>query len=203
MFSIQSKKKTFAQLTQSKSDVTQQMIDGLTSIHNGKNYHFFWSVGSPLSMWFECKFFSVNGNVFSSVGHYMMYQKAMTFGDQVNAVQLLHAKSAKKIIKHGSRIKNINEEIWNKKRQQIIYSATLSKFTQNKKLEEVLVRTKNHTLVEVGSYNKISGIGYKAHDALNHIDDWGLNLNGKSLMRARDVLNCRRHFGKHYKLLLS
>ena len=65
------------------------------------------------------------------------------------------------------------------------------KFSQNDKLLEYMLNTKNKILVEASPYDRIWGIGMKFNDprALTPSEWNGLNLLGKCLMKVRQDLS--------------
>jgi ribA/ribD-fused uncharacterized protein len=166
------------------------------------DYCFFWESKSPLSQWYVSTFIDENKIKYYNAEQFMMYHKALLFNDNVIAQQIIRTKNPKKIKKLGRRIKNFNEELWAQYKEKIVYKGNMLKFTQNKKLEKILINTDKKVLVEASPHDNIWGIGFNANNAMLHTHNWGLNLLGKILMKVRDQLNCREHFGKHFKMLI-
>lgn len=73
-----------------------------------------------LSNWYLSDF-SVSGVSYSSMEQYMMYQKALLFGDLEIAEQMLGTANVGKIKALGRVVKNYNDILWNGMRQRIVY----------------------------------------------------------------------------------
>lgn len=151
-------------------------------------FEFFFRSRSPFSQWHRCKF-SDGVNTYCSAEQYMMYQKAMLFGDEEIAAKILASGDQKKIKALGRKVKGFDEKKWIKHREEIVYQGNLLKFSG--KLKKVLLDTGDAILVEASPYDKIWGIGMAATNRFaTDPTKWkGLNLLGKALMRVRDTLN--------------
>lgn len=146
-----------------------------------------------LSNWYLSDF-QVEGQFFSSMEQYMMYQKARVFGDEENAALILQSSNVATIKKLGRAVKNYHESIWSGRRQIIVYRGLMEKFRQNPALQEMLLATGNCILAECAVKDQIWGIGLgmKSKDRFD-MDQWqGQNLLGYTLMEVRNVLrdNC-------------
>ena len=87
----------------------------------------------------------------------------------------------------GRKVKDFNIDIWEENARKIVTQGCFLKFTQNPKLLEILLDTKDDILVEASPYDKIWGIGLKEKDAIN-VDpsEWpGKNWLGECLMNVR------------------
>jgi len=135
--------------------------------------------------------FMVKGVRFSSVEQYMIYQKALQFNDYYLRDSILMTDDVSVIKQIGCGVKNYNETIWNGKRQLILYSGLLSKFSQNEELREKLLNTGASILAECSVHDRIWGIGISIDDARRYsVDQWtGQNLQGFSLMHVRNILH--------------
>ena len=124
-----------------------------------------------LSNWFHSDF-SIDEIEFSSMEQYMMYKKAVCFSDKKIAEEIL----------------SINDNIWNGKRQIIVYEGLLAKFSQNYSLKKMLKNTGDAMLAECAVRDKIWGIGLSMSDPKRlNIDEWrGQNLLGYALMQVRE-----------------
>jgi ribA/ribD-fused uncharacterized protein len=76
----------------------------------------------------------------------------------------------------GRQIKNFNEEKWNDIKKQIVFRGNYLKFSQNKKLYDILLGTDNKHLAEASSTDNIWGIGINIKDASKGIPWRGQNL---------------------------
>lgn len=142
-----------------------------------------------LSNWYPSPF-TLEGQTFTSVEQYMMYRKAMTFGDTETADAILATDNAGKIKALGRSVRNYSETVWNGIRQIVVYRGLLEKFRQNPDLKQQLLATAPHTLAECALQDKIWGIGLTMHDECRFEPElWeGQNLLGFTLMMVREQL---------------
>ena len=142
-----------------------------------------------LSNWYQSEF-TVDLVKFSSMEQYMMYQKAMTFQDQLVAKEILQTKDAAKIKQLGRQVTNYNDHIWNGIRQIVVYKGLVAKFSQNEELKKQLKETKTAILAECAVKDRIWGIGLSMKDSKRlDITQWkGQNLLGYALMEVRKGL---------------
>ena len=161
-------------------------------------YLFFWGhqperdggVGKGcLSQWFPAPF-TVDGRTFRTSEHWMMWSKAMLFGDSETAEQILdavHPHAAKEL---GRAVRGFDEAVWVERRYSIVVAGSVAKFRQNPELGRFLLGTGGRMLVEASPVDRIWGIGLAASDpGAADPSRWrGLNLLGEALMEARDIL---------------
>ena len=152
-----------------------------------EEYLFFWK--GQLSQWYPSKF-KLENKTFSCAEQYMMWKKAVLFGDRCTAIKIMRTKSPKEQQALGREVKNFNEEDWNAVARQIVYKGNEAKFTQNGTLLSYLFSTDPLILVECCPYDKIWGIGLDALDALNTpSSEWpGKNWLGLTLTDLRNDL---------------
>lgn len=146
-------------------------------------------INGYLSNWYLSDF-ELNGIRYSSMEQYMMYQKAVLFGDDEIAQQIMETTNVGKIKALGRSVRNYDDVVWNGMRQVIVYEGLLEKFRQNDKLKGQLLATGQNILAECAVQDKIWGIGLSMKDEKRfEMDKWqGQNLLGFSLMRVREVL---------------
>jgi ribA/ribD-fused uncharacterized protein len=156
---------------------------------------FFWghrpradgSVGAGcLSQWWPAAF-TVDGVTFGSAEHYMMWRKAMLFGDEESARRIVvagHPRQAKEL---GRGVQGFDDQTWAAERFGIVIDASLAKFGQHPELRDFLVGTAKRVLVEASPTDRVWGIGLSATDErTTDPARWrGLNLLGFALMQAR------------------
>lgn len=142
-----------------------------------------------LSNWYP-SIFALNGVTFSSMEQYMMYRKAVCFGDDKVAAQILATEDVAEIKALGRLVSGYDESLWNGVRQIVVYEGLLAKFSQNSDLKEQLKDTGQVFLAECAVKDRIWGIGLSMHDP-NRLDraKWqGQNLLGYALMMVRERL---------------
>ena len=142
-----------------------------------------------LSNWYLSDF-ELKGKKFSSMEQYMMFSKAMLFGDEVSAREIMNTSDVGKIKALGRGVKHYNDIIWNGMRQLVIYEGLMAKFSQNESLKKKLLGTGNAILAECAVQDKIWGIGCSMKE-VNRLDmtKWkGQNLLGFALMKVRTDL---------------
>ena len=142
-----------------------------------------------LSNWYLSSF-TVDGVAFSSMEQFMMYRKAICFGDEAVAAQILSTSDVAKIKSLGRQVSNYDESMWNGIRQIVVYEGLLAKFSQNEELKGKLKATENAVLAECAVKDRIWGIGLsmKDPDRLNKAKWNGQNLLGYALMMVRERL---------------
>ena len=155
----------------------------IVCFHNPDEDHGF------LSNWYLSDF-SVGGITFSSMEQYMMYKKAVCFGDDEIAVQILETEEVTEIKALGRKVSGYDDNIWNGIRQIIIYQGLMEKFTQNAELKDKLLKTGKSVLAECAVKDTIWGIGLSMRDPDRfEIKKWkGQNLLGYTLMMIRERL---------------
>ena len=150
-------------------------------------FTFFWK--SPLSQW-QCAPFVVGGITFTHAEQFMMYAKALLFGDRDAAARILTAEKPREQQAIGRTVRGFDEAIWVLFRKGVVFQANYARFTQNPEQRELLLATKGTTLVEASPDDRVWGIGLSADDprALDRTQWRGLNLLGQALTHVREVL---------------
>ncbi|WP_430784485.1 NADAR family protein [Actinoplanes sp. G11-F43] len=176
-------------------------VDGLKAAVKGGGkvkFLFFWGHqpgkdGEPgagcLSQWFPSPF-SVDGVEFATAEHYMMWRKAVLFGDDVMAGRILAAGHPHEAKKLGGRVAGFDQRVWDEHRIAIVVDGNLAKFGADPVLAGYLTGTGGRVLVEASPMDRIWGIGLTRDD--ERAGDpyrWrGLNLLGFALMEVRERL---------------
>lgn len=159
---------------------------------------FFWghkaqpdgSVGSGcLSQWWPAPF-TIDGLVFATAEHYMMWRKAALFCDEQVAGQILTAARPDRAKALGRQVRGFDQATWEAHRFGIVVDASTAKFGQNPELREYLLATDDKVLVEASPRDRVWGIGLAAgNERAQDPASWrGLNLLGFALMHARSAL---------------
>jgi len=152
-----------------------------------EQFTFFWK--SRLSQWQRAPFV-VGGITFTHAEQYMMYAKAMLFGDREAAEKILTAETPREQQEIGRTVRGFDETVWVLFREGIVFAGNLARFRQNPDQRELLLATRGTTLVEASPHDRIWGIGLAADDprAQDRSQWLGLNLLGEALTRVREVL---------------
>lgn len=130
--------------------------------------------------------FQIDGQKFICNEQWMMYNKAILFGDQETADKILKA-TVQADIKHlGREVKGFDPKVWDEHKVDIVYKGAYEKFSQNPTLKEYLLNTKDSILVEGSMTDKIWAIGRRY--SLNPHEWRGTNLLGFILMEVRENL---------------
>jgi ribA/ribD-fused uncharacterized protein len=145
----------------------------------------------PFSNFTRCEI-KVDDKVFNCSEQYFMWRKAMFFNDVDIANQILNKgynPGAAKFL--GRKVKNYNNEAWEKVRYDIMLEANRLKYNQNPKLKAELLKYSGLEFVEASPFDKIWGIGLAEDNPLakNELAWEGQNLLGKVLNQVqREIL---------------
>ena len=140
-----------------------------------------------LSNFYPCEF-EFNSKMFNFSEQCFMYQKALLFNDFEIAEQILDETDVRKIKALGRKVKDFDNELWDKHKEDFMYNACYAKFSQNDELKDFLLNTGKREIVEASPVDNIWGIGFSSDRAMENIDKWGQNLLGKTLMKVRAEL---------------
>ena len=118
----------------------------------------------------------------------MMAEKALLFQDHDTYDKIMAESSPGKQKAFGRKVRGFKDKLWKQWRYQIVLQASYAKFTQNKRLKEILLSTKGKTLVEASPSDRIWGVGLRASDPrIKKKETWrGLNLLGYALTETRE-----------------
>lgn len=155
---------------------------------NKADYLFFYRTAHPFSN-FHPSPFVVDEQLFQTSEQYLMYLKAVHFGDDHAAEQILVARTPAECKRWGRRVKGFDEAEWLRVREEIALQVLRAKFGLNKKMREALLATGQKILVEASPTDRIWGIGYSESDAWENRFQWGENLLGRTLMVVRAELS--------------
>jgi ribA/ribD-fused uncharacterized protein len=159
----------------------------------------FW--GGIYSQWYRAPFI-VDGVKYRTAEHFMMAGKARLFGDDDSLEKIMGTSDPAEAKKLGRGIKGWDDKVWTAVRFQLVCRGSYEKFRQNPGLLQELLATGDREIVEASPYDKVWGVGLGEEEARRWYDDamaaaapddkvlpWpGLNLLGKALMVARDML---------------
>lgn len=171
-------------------------------------YLFFWKATQSelgkvgvgcLSQWWPASF-KVGEQEFATAEHFMMHSKAILFGDEKRASQILGAQSCREVKAIGREVAGFDSELWREHRFAIVLRGNLAKFSQNEELKEYIFSTGESIIVEASPTDIIWGIGLDEEAARKTSpEQWrGLNLLGFALMRTRSLLESGLEYVSEY-----
>lgn len=151
---------------------------------------FFYGSSEIFSNWHRCRF-AIDDINFNCSEQAMMYYKAKMFRDSDIANKILIARNPKEQKELGRKVKNFEENHWNKNKEEVMYRILLEKFSQNEELKTELLKYKGYEFVEASPYDKIWGIGLREdNDLILDKSNWrGQNLLGKCLTKVCNELS--------------
>ncbi|WP_250008835.1 NADAR family protein [Actinoplanes sp. M2I2] len=181
--------------------VMVRSVDELASYVAGERrvkYLFFWghqaerdgSAGAGcLSQWWPAGF-DVQGREFATAEHYMMWRKAVLFGDDAMAGRILTAPHPQVAKTLGGRVSGFEQAVWHEHRYEIVVTGNRAKFGQHDELRDYLLGSGDRVLVEASPLDRVWGIGLGRDDpAAADPRRWrGANLLGFALMDVRESL---------------
>ena len=152
-----------------------------------EEFVFFW--GGICSQWYS-SWFEIDGQKFSCAEQYMMYKKALLFGDEDVANAIMRTQSPMEQKALGRKVRGFDKDKWEEHCREYVYEGNYAKFTQNPELLEELMSYGDREIVEASPEDPIWGIGM--HETNPDIFDkskWkGTNWLGEAIMRVRDEL---------------
>lgn len=165
---------------------------------------FFWKPNddiidkSCLGQW-QYSEFTVDIDDYYYAEQYMMAEKAHLFNDKEILLKIMESKDPKEMKALGKKVRNFNQELWDKAKYAIVLNANYFKFSQNKAMRDFLLNTGDKILVEASPLDTIWGIGLGEENEKSHNPNlWrGQNLLGFALMEVRDDLrNIYRNYDR-------
>lgn len=118
----------------------------------------------------------------------LMYAKANLMGDIGSCTKILQTSDPAICKRLGRRVAPYKEELWCKKRYNIMVDIIRDKFTQNSDMERLLRDTGNARIAEASPTDCVWGIGLSMADAYGGAPWRGTNLLGEALMEVRSQL---------------
>jgi len=154
------------------------------------NYIFFFNEASQFSNFHPCNFL-LDRVSYNCVEQYIQNKKAILFRDSETATRIMDTTSPQVMKALGAKVKNFEKGKWGENMSEIVKEAIRAKFSQNADLKKTLLASGSKTLVEAAPRDSTWGIGIYLHDQniIQKKDEWGKNLQGKTLMEIRGVLS--------------
>lgn len=123
---------------------------------------------------------------------WMMFCKAIMMKDNTAGAAILKLAHPRDQKKAGRKIKDFDEALWVKWREEVVFQGNLAKFTQHRDLNDKIKAVPlGKIFVEASPLDKIWGIGRAEDDPLAWEEKtWnGLNLLGKVVTRVHQQLH--------------
>ena len=124
--------------------------------------------------------------------HFMMYEKAMLFGDKEVASEIMKAWKPQDAKLLGRKVKGFDQGIWEENRERIMNTVVYCRIVYDKplRIEAISHRLAGRSFVEASPWDKIWGVGMGEGDpGVDNPENWkGLNLLGKAWDSAVDAL---------------
>lgn len=142
-----------------------------------------------LSNWYPSPF-ELDGVAYSSMEQYMMHRKALRFGDEDTAAQILATDDVAWIKALGRSVSPYDDHVWSGVRQVVVYEGLLAKFSQDQDFRSKLMGTGASMLAECAVRDRVWGIGLSMSDPRRFDpSEWrGQNLLGYALVLVRERL---------------
>lgn len=157
------------------------------------SYYFF--IGGICSQWYYSPMM-VDDRIFPTAEHWMMYNKAKLFGDEIAAHEIMSSDDPCNAKMIGRQVRSFDKGVWESVARDVVYKGNYHKFFGNEKLGKRLIRLSDKIIVESAPWDPIWGIGMSVDnpDVLDS-DKWkGTNWLGQVLMKVRGDLKHRRPF---------
>lgn len=131
-----------------------------------------------------------NGHKFHSTEQLFMYLKADTFKDWEIRREILNCKTPKEAKALGRKVRNYDNGVWDKERDNCMYIALLTKYSQCTEFRNLLEENKDKIFAEASPYDNIWGIKLSQDDpkALDPTKWKGENRLGKCINKLIDSL---------------
>lgn len=157
-------------------------------IENG--FVFFFYTEDPFSNWHPATF-TLKGETFDCSEQYMMWAKAMLFGDTAIAARILRTRNnpqKQKLL--GRAVSGFDATVWDEASFGLVLEGCVAKFEQNPRMLKNLLDTGDAVLVEASPYDPIWGVKLDMDDPkILDPKNWqGQNRLGKVLMEVRERL---------------
>jgi len=145
--------------------------------------------GDIYTQWLKCDI-TIDDIVYNTNEQYMMWCKAIEFGDQETAKKIMETNEPKEQKELGRCVKNYDDARWSTVADIYVYKANYAKFYQHNDLKKRLLATGNKYISECGTYDTRWSNGLSIEDASRlPQSEWkGTNRLGKILMRVREDL---------------
>ena len=136
----------------------------------------------------------VNDESFNCNEQYIVHEKALLFGDDITAAEVMELTDPVKMKQLGNRIRNYNHKEWKEQSTKIVTKCNEIKFSTHPEALEVLMATEHKVLGEATSSKEwASGFAITHEKCLEYKEWQGENKMGKILMKIRENEHQRRN----------
>lgn len=159
-------------------------IGGVTAFYSYKDFP---------SNHYRCNF-TIRGVTFNCLEQFIMYCKAMLFGDLEIAAEILAEPIPQEQKKLGRKVKGFVRHVWYQKIERWYVQGCIARYEQNPSDLKLLLATGDTTLVEAAERDDIWGVGMaEDDDDIQFEHKWrGTNLCGRGQQAAREYFKQRR-----------
>lgn len=125
---------------------------------------------------------------YKTVEHYFQAMKAREFEDMEIYNKILTTKTPKAVKAIGKKVANFKDEVWDKKKDDVMEKGVRTKFIQHPNLRQQLSETGDKIIGEASPRDMYWGIGTSMTQSKSKFPSkWrGLNKMGKLLMKLRE-----------------
>jgi ribA/ribD-fused uncharacterized protein len=137
--------------------------------------------------------FSVDGRAFASAEQYMMWSKAVLFGDAITADRILASRYSHDHQALGRQVSPFDSDRWDMEAPDVVYRGNRGKFFADSQLAAMLLAT-GDSLLAYASEDLRWGIGVMEGDprSLDPTRWAGRNWLGEALTRVRKDLKSQK-----------
>lgn len=93
-------------------------------------------------------------HTFLTAEHFMMYHKAVLFGDLGIAKLMLDEPEPNHVRSLGRQVSGFDEDTWQMKRYDIVLQGNFARFRSSNEMRDLLMATGDKILVEASPYDK-------------------------------------------------
>ena len=164
-----------------------------TSRRDNQGLTLYYGASCPLSNMYRCSFRDSGGQTFTSSEQFYQREKALAFGDVVQAAKIMRSSDPFSAKRLGKRVKGFDDTQWRAGLcDTVMRDAVRMKFSQNIRLQNYLLRTQP-TIGEASPSDKYFGIGLHLNAEKAYVkSNWtGQNMMGRILMELRGQFRAR------------
>ena len=143
---------------------------------------------NPFSNWRSC-LVRYKGHTFRSVEQAYQYAKAVHVNDTSSALKLRYTTDPRRAKDIGSKVTGLGDSNWDIVKFDVMKELVEIKFTNNRDLQEELLKTGNKILAESG-FDQLYAIGLPiTHKDIFNKEKWsGKNKLGQILCKVRSII---------------